>query len=312
MSISLASQEMYLQNDTTDTRKQRRLSYSESWRLALVGDSGVGKTTFIEEWAQGFAQSELFIISQGIWNLRSPLASERDECRRLVFADNVPSIVHLLKYKSYNTQNLIQNPQTYLLMYSISDRNSFKAIHALQESIKSTTNRDPIFILVGNKADVDINIDTPRHRTPSPPPSPPPPPPSPALGIEKYHSTKTAGPVIEPIIGTPNIPALESMLQYGSRSVDRVDCKPHPNFKEIAADTTITVIPPSPTHSPRLTREVSTSEGERLARQLGCAAFFETSAIKGEGVEKVITQTVKFLRDWMAIEGGKDARTLRE
>ncbi|KAF8652405.1 hypothetical protein AX16_004433 [Volvariella volvacea WC 439] len=196
-------------------------------------------------------------------------------------------------------------------MYSISNRDSFKMIPTLQKSIQRTAGHDPVFILVGNKADIDTDANTFGKPTLSSPLLPPPPPPSPTLGMETYRNiTETrTGPTTE-ISESESDSTHMSLYGFGFTDYTNGDTKFNP--EETTSVSTIVITSPSPTHSPWPTRGISTEEGQELARQLSCAAFFETSASTGECVENVIREAVRILRE-VAVAGrdGPHSRELR-
>ena len=118
-------------------------------KLSIIGDSSVGKSNFLFKFIEG-QFSPLHVATIGF-----------DYKSRIITLPNLKKKVKLQiwdtagqeKYMSVN-KNLFQRVQGVILMYDITNRETFERLNVWLNIIKQMTNDIPI-ILVGNKLDLE-------------------------------------------------------------------------------------------------------------------------------------------------------------
>ena len=117
-------------------------------KLVVIGDSGVGKTNFIFHFTEG-KFSIFHIATVGI-----------DNKSKII---NLPNTKKKIKLQIWDTagqerymainKNIFQRVQGIILMYDITDRNSFEHLSRWIDLMNKNVSNKP-FILVGNKLDL--------------------------------------------------------------------------------------------------------------------------------------------------------------
>ncbi|KAJ7633168.1 ras protein [Roridomyces roridus] len=116
----------------------------DQWTVAMLGDSGVGKTTLVTQ----------FILNSFLDTVPEVMMLQDDHRKQLI-VDNrmcVVSVVHNadLDECAARRQEWLREGQGFVLVYSVSDRASFDRLSHWREIIKG----DPAaLLLVGNKCD---------------------------------------------------------------------------------------------------------------------------------------------------------------
>ncbi|CAN9511804.1 unnamed protein product [Ophioblennius macclurei] len=112
----------------------------------MIGDSGVGKTSFMKR-----AQS-------GKFSLAIPASIGVDSCMWTVVVDGNPVVLHVWdtagqeRFRSI-TRQVFHRAQAFLLMYDISSSKSFSAISYWASCIQESSVENVIVLLLGNKSD---------------------------------------------------------------------------------------------------------------------------------------------------------------
>ena len=122
-------------------------------KLCIIGDSSVGKSNFLFKFIEG-QFSPLHVATIGF-----------DYKSRIITLPNFKKKIKLQiwdtagqeKYMSMN-KSLFQRVQGIILMYDITNRETFERLHIWLNLIKQMTNEIPI-ILTGNKLDLEDNED---------------------------------------------------------------------------------------------------------------------------------------------------------
>ena len=114
----------------------------EQWKIAVLGDEGVGKTALAAQLLMNF--------------LYEPTIE--DVYRNQLFVDNKMCFVEVFDTVGQQDDptvrdRLIQEGQGFLLVYSITSRTSFDCLETFRQDMIRIKRGKPIFMLVGNKAD---------------------------------------------------------------------------------------------------------------------------------------------------------------
>ncbi|KZP16138.1 ras protein [Athelia psychrophila] len=110
----------------------------ESWRVALFGDGGVGKT--------GLATQTYDPTLEDVY--RKQLVVDNKIC-----SVEVIDIPQETEHYGLVLDQLIIEGQAFLLIYSIASRSSFDRIEIYRQAILRVKGPNPIFVLVGTKSD---------------------------------------------------------------------------------------------------------------------------------------------------------------
>jgi len=117
----------------------------DSWRVALLGDGGVGKTALAVQ----------FTLNCFIETYDPTI---EDAYRKQLLVDDRMCLVEVIdtagqeEYATLRDQ-WIREGQGFLLVYSIASRVSFERIEIFRQSIHRIKRGKPVFLLVGNKVD---------------------------------------------------------------------------------------------------------------------------------------------------------------
>ncbi|XP_040014434.1 ras-related protein Rab-44 isoform X2 [Xiphias gladius] len=119
---------------------------SKSYNVLMVGDSSVGKTSFMKR-----AQS-------GKFSLDLPASVGLDSCMWTVIVDGKPVVLQLWdtagqeRFHSITTQ-VFHKAQAFLLMYDITSSQSFSAVSYWANCIQEGAAENVTILLLGNKSD---------------------------------------------------------------------------------------------------------------------------------------------------------------
>jgi len=117
----------------------------DSWRIALLGDGGVGKTALAVQ----------FTLNCFIETYDPTI---EDAYRKQLLVDERMCLVEVIdtagqeEYATLRDQ-WIREGQGFVLVYSIASRVSFERIEIFRQSIDRIKRQTPVFLLVGNKSD---------------------------------------------------------------------------------------------------------------------------------------------------------------
>ena len=125
-------------------------------KLVIIGDSGVGKSNFLFKYTEG-QFSELHVATVG-FDYKSKIVTLPESKKKVKL--QIWDTAGQEKYMSIN-KNLFQRVQGIILMYDITQRETFERLNIWLNIIKQMTNDIPI-ILVGNKLDEENNPETGR------------------------------------------------------------------------------------------------------------------------------------------------------
>ena len=125
-------------------------------KLVIIGDTGVGKSNFLFKYTEG-QFSELHVATVG-FDYKSKIVTLPESKKKVKL--QIWDTAGQEKYMSIN-KNLFQRVQGIILMYDITQRETFERLNIWLNIIKQMTNDIPI-ILVGNKLDEENNPETGR------------------------------------------------------------------------------------------------------------------------------------------------------
>ncbi|TFY82072.1 hypothetical protein EWM64_g1948 [Hericium alpestre] len=118
----------------------------DSWRVAVLGDGGVGKT------ALAVQERALCVI------LETYDPTIEDAYRKQLVVDNRMCFVEVIdtagqeEYATLRDQ-WVREGQGFILVYSIASRATFDRLEVFRQSMMRVKRSKPIFMLVGNKCD---------------------------------------------------------------------------------------------------------------------------------------------------------------
>ncbi|XP_051804759.1 uncharacterized protein rab44 [Acanthochromis polyacanthus] len=119
---------------------------SDSYHVVMIGDSSVGKTSFMKR-----AQT-------GKFSLDIPSSIGLDSCMWTVMVDGKPVVLELWdtagqeRFRSI-TRHIFHRAQAFLLMYDITCTESFSAVSYWANCIQESAAEDVTVLLLGNKSD---------------------------------------------------------------------------------------------------------------------------------------------------------------
>jgi len=117
----------------------------DSWRVAVLGDGGVGKTALAVQ----------FTLNCFVETYDPTI---EDAYRKQLVVDNRMCFVEVIdtagqeEYATLRDQ-WVREGQGFLLVYSIASRSTFERIEVFQQSMMRVKRMKPVFMLVGNKSD---------------------------------------------------------------------------------------------------------------------------------------------------------------
>ena len=128
-------------------------SFDSSIKILVIGDSGVGKTNFIQRFILGKFNPMISTISTDKLTKIHTLPKSK-KCIKLIIWDTAGQE----KYRAVN-KLFFQKVQGIILIYDITVRDTFERLPEWVKQINETTSNIPV-ILVGNKSDKEDRIVT--------------------------------------------------------------------------------------------------------------------------------------------------------
>jgi len=117
----------------------------DSWRVAVLGDGGVGKTALAVQ----------FTLNCFVETYDPTI---EDAYRKQLIVDNKMCFVEVIdtagqeEYATLRDQ-WVREGQGFILVYSIASRSTFERLEVFRQSMFKVKRQRPIFMLVGNKCD---------------------------------------------------------------------------------------------------------------------------------------------------------------
>ncbi|KAF8203255.1 ras protein [Pholiota molesta] len=109
-----------------------------NWRVAVLGDGGVGKTA---------------LAVQFTLNCFTYDPTIEDAYRKQLVVDNRMCFVEVIDTAGQGVHLILSHEFGFILVYSIASRSTFDRLEIFRQSMKRVKRGDPIFMLVGNKCD---------------------------------------------------------------------------------------------------------------------------------------------------------------
>ena len=128
--------------------KEKKCYYKA--KFIIVGEAGVGKTNLVHRFAKGEFNSN-YAITLGMDFLSSYIQVD-EKFFNLELWDTAGSE----KFRSIS-KGYYQNSTCAIVVYDITDRKSFLSIRQWVDDCKNFGNKNIIFVLVGNKSDLEFN-----------------------------------------------------------------------------------------------------------------------------------------------------------
>jgi GTPase KRas protein len=127
----------------------------DSWRVAVLGDGGVGKTALAVQ----------FTLNCFVETYDPTI---EDAYRKQLVVDNRMCFVEVIdtagqeEYATLRDQ-WVREGQGFILVYSIASRATFERLDVFRQSMLRVKRSKPIFMLVGNKADKQFEREVTRE-----------------------------------------------------------------------------------------------------------------------------------------------------
>jgi len=127
----------------------------DSWRVAVLGDGGVGKTALAVQ----------FTLNCFVETYDPTI---EDAYRKQLVVDNRMCFVEVIdtagqeEYATLRDQ-WVREGQGFILVYSIASRATFERLDVFRQSMLRVKRQKPIFMLVGNKADKQLEREVTRE-----------------------------------------------------------------------------------------------------------------------------------------------------
>ncbi|PSR71273.1 hypothetical protein PHLCEN_2v12787 [Hermanssonia centrifuga] len=119
----------------------------DSWRVAVLGDGGVGKTALA---------------------VQTYDPTIEDAYRKQLVVDNRMCFIEVIdtagqeEYKTLRDQ-WVREGQGFILVYSIASRATFERLEVFRQAMLNVKRQKPVFILVGNKSDKQFEREVSRE-----------------------------------------------------------------------------------------------------------------------------------------------------
>ena len=124
------------------------LGEEEKINIITLGNSSVGKTSYILKYTDNCFQ-QVYLATVGI-DFKTKEITLNNKKYKLYFYDTTGQE----RFRSISV-NIVKNADGILLLYDITDKNSFNAISGWMKSIKEIKRDDFPIILIGNKIDLE-------------------------------------------------------------------------------------------------------------------------------------------------------------
>ncbi|KAF8624806.1 hypothetical protein AX15_005695 [Amanita polypyramis BW_CC] len=128
----------------------------DNWRVAVLGDGGVGKTALAVQFTLNCFVEPYARSSHRYVETYDPTIE--DAYRKQLVVDNRMCFVEVIdtagqeEYATLRDQ-WVREGQGFILVYSIASRATFNRLEGFRQSMRRVKRGDPIFMLVGNKCD---------------------------------------------------------------------------------------------------------------------------------------------------------------
>ncbi|SJL05912.1 related to small G-protein Ras2 [Armillaria ostoyae] len=134
----------------------------DNWRVAVLGDGGVGKTALAVQFTLNCFVGAFLTCRLVSLNSHLPIETYdptiEDAYRKQLIVDNRMCFVEVIdtagqeEYATLRDQ-WVREGQGFILVYSIASRSTFDRLEVFRQSMRRVKRGDPIFMLVGNKCD---------------------------------------------------------------------------------------------------------------------------------------------------------------
>ena len=136
--------------------KKKEISQPISYKIILIGNSSIGKTSFFKKLSTGeFHEKNISTI--GLDRRTFDIDIINDKKEKKSFNIKLFDTAGQERFRSITTY-YYKGSQGALLIYDILDRNTFDSVSWWVNSINETLNSKCVIILIGNKSDL-INMD---------------------------------------------------------------------------------------------------------------------------------------------------------
>ncbi|KAJ3750084.1 ras protein [Lentinula detonsa] len=121
----------------------------DNWRVAVLGDGGVGKTALAVQFTLNCFE---------LPSIETYDPTIEDAYRKQLIVDNRMCFVEVIdtagqeEYATLRDQ-WVREGQGFILVYSIASRPTFERLDIFRQSMRRVKRGEPIFMLVGNKCD---------------------------------------------------------------------------------------------------------------------------------------------------------------
>jgi len=122
--------------------------YDLTYKVIIIGDSGVGKTNLLERWLRNqYIKASTTTISVD-WS--NKYFKVKDRVVQVTFCDTAGQE----RYKSL-TRQYFRNAHGVVIVYDITERNTYRHINVWLDDVKNANSDfNPVILLVGNKNDL--------------------------------------------------------------------------------------------------------------------------------------------------------------
>ena len=136
--------------------KKKEISQPISYKIILIGNSSIGKTSFFKKLSTGeFHEKNISTIGLDMRTFDIDIINDKKEKKS--FNIKLFDTAGQERFRSITTY-YYKGSQGALLIYDILDRNTFDSVSWWVNSINETLNSKCVIILIGNKSDL-INMD---------------------------------------------------------------------------------------------------------------------------------------------------------
>ncbi|NVM04337.1 MAG: GTP-binding protein [Candidatus Helarchaeota archaeon] len=137
--------ESSIEENKPELKSKRKILY----KIIIVGDPGVGKTSLLNKFSDGEFASE-YIPTLGV-----DIKKHTYNCDTDINCSFTAWDVSGQKTFKQLRRNYYPNTESFILMYDVSNQDSFTEIDSWIEEIKPYAKNDGLFLLVGNKIDLN-------------------------------------------------------------------------------------------------------------------------------------------------------------
>lgn len=139
--------------------RKRSLLLDEKMNLILVGESGVGKTSLLNQYTRGIFQSQ--VIATVGSSVKLLLGLEYFAKEELIEGRKTKiklwDTAGQEQYKSL-TKNFYRNANGIIIVFDVSNRKSFDAVKEWLQNVKDHSPKETKVVIVGNKLDLEREV----------------------------------------------------------------------------------------------------------------------------------------------------------